>query len=310
MNHPNSKKITIYRRSSYAMDAQKGSAVEFVAMSKKSIGSYWAKNQGKAMGSGLTFEEQKLLMPSVVDCEPEDRQFRQRLTEYFASMKTNVDYEKGLTLEIGLEKDNSARVSADNMPLELFDYITYKHALGHPQVASSKADAEGDQLIEFYIFDPQAVEDAKVLADVDNDKALTYYLAMKEEPKKIDMLLTLLGVDPREAEFAGKNAISLKLARLKKISIDRSSDFVSAYDKKHFEELYIVESLINTGIWRRSAKKVIDPDAGTTFHTSEEAVAWIKDPNNSQSLALLKGRMQESLVKTLPKKQQRNPAMR
>jgi hypothetical protein len=278
-------------------------------MSKKSIGSYWAKNQGRAVGSGLTFDEQKLLMPLVVDCEPEDRQFRQKVSEYFASMKTNVDYEKGLTLEIGLEKDNFKPVGKDNMPLELYDYIVYRHALGHPQVAKSKDEADGNQLIEFYIFDPQAVEDAKVLAAVDNDKALTYYLKVKEEPKKVDMLLTLLGVDPREAEFAGKNAMALKLARLKKLSIEQPGKFVDAYDKKHFEELYVIESLINTGIWKRSGARLVDPDAGTTYHSADEAVAWIKDEKNSQSLALLKGRMQEALSKTLPGKQRKNPTV-
>lgn len=297
--HPNSRIVTIYRKSSFILDAQKGTASDFVSMAKKSIGSFWENNYSKTQGSGLNFSEQKLLMSTIVDCEPEDRNFRSKVSEYFASIKTVVPYEKGRSLEIGLEKDNNAALSEDNMPLNLADYITYRHALAHPQVAKTKEEGDGNMLKEFYIFDEQADEDRQVKESADNDKALELYLKVKKTPEKIDMLLTLLMHDPRT--FKGKNADSLKLNKLKEISTKEPSRFVQTFEGKFFEDLYIIQTMINTGVLQKVGERIIDAETGETIgHDTKEAIAWIKDKGNSDKLVILKARMQEGLSKPVP----------
>jgi hypothetical protein len=301
---PNSRIVTIFRANSFLDDAQKSSALEFVSMSKRSLGSYWETSHSKAIGSGLNFSEQKLLMPHVVDCEVSDREFRKRCSEYFAEIKTTVPYDKGIELEIGLSDNTKAlgevlENGEVNLPINIYDFVRYRHAVAHPEVAASLKDAAGNQLKQFYLFDPQAqIADNKVASDV-NDKALALYLKVKDEPQKINMLLTLLKIDPRE--FSGPNAETLKIEALKAKAQKNASDFVSIYEDKFFDELYVIQSLINTNVLKKIGETIIDPDLGTTIgHNTQEAVAWLKDKSNSESVVILKAKMQEGLAKALP----------
>lgn len=293
----NSRKITIYQKGTFLDGAQKESAPEFMAMAKKSIGSFWKTSESKVMGSGLSFEEQKLLMPELVDCEPDDRQFRQKVYDYFSSMRTVVPYGKGKTLEIGLSKSNKEPVSKDNMPIEISEYITYRHALAHPLVAASKQEADNNMLKEYYIFDAQAQEDAEIEENTTKDEALAVYLKISKESTKIDMLLTLLGTDPRK--FKGKNATGLKKEALKEISEKRPKDLLDVYGDKLFEAKYEIQSMINTAILGSRGELIFDPETGETIgHNLSEAIAWIKAPANNQKYVLLKGRLQEALKGT------------
>jgi len=296
--HPNSRIIKIYQKNSFIQDAQQKGAPEFMSMAKKSIGSFWENSYSKTVGTGLTFTEQKFLMPAIVDCEVTDRDFRAKVTNYFASMKTLVPYDKGRELEIGLEKDNFAPVSEINAPLNIADYLAYRHAVAHPQVAASKQDSENNMLKSFYIFDGQAQEDHELKTSQDKDKALELYLTMKKTPEKIDQLLTLLDVDPRT--FKGKNGEALKLEKLKSLCETASDKVVTLSENKLFEGMYIVQTMINTGILQKIGEKIINPDNGDTIgHDMVEAVAWTKDKANSEKMVMMRARMQEGL-KVIP----------
>jgi len=292
--HPNSRIIKIYQKNSFIQDAQAKGAPEFMSMAKKSIGSFWENSFSSTVGTGLNFAEQKLLMPTIVDCEPADREFRAKVTNYFASMKTLVPYEKGRELEIGLETSNSEAVSAENLPLNLADYLTYRHALAHPHVAKSKQEGDNNMLKSFYIFDGQEQEDHELKTSQDQDKALELYLTMKKTPEKVDQLLTLLSVDPRT--FKGKNAGALKLEKLKSLCDTKPDMVVKLAENKLFEHMYVIQTMLNTGVLQKVGEKIIDPETGTTIgHEMIEAVAWIKDKNNSEKLIMMKARMQEGL---------------
>lgn len=293
---PNSRIVTLYRKESFIMGAQVGKAPDFVAQSKQSIGSFWYSSDSKTQGSGLDFEEQKLLMPLIVDCEPTDRNFRAKVAEYFASIKTVIPYGKGKSLEIGLEKSNKEPLSQDNQPLDVYDYITYRHAIAHPLVAATKQEADRNMLKQFYIFDPQAAEDREVKENTSKDAALEQYLLIKKTPEKVDMLLTLLLQDPRT--FTGKNADALKIEKLKELAQSNPAKFVSTFKDKFFEELYVIKTMVNTGVLNRVGENIIDIDTGETIgHTSQEAVAWFRDKANSERVVILKAKMQEAMTK-------------
>jgi len=297
--HSNSRIVTLYRKDSFIMNAQMGTAPEFVEMAKKSLGSYWDNSYSKVIGSGLNFDEQKLLMPILVDCEPEDRAFREKCADYFRNIRTIVPAKKGRDFEIGLETDNSQPLSKTNLPINLPDYIAYRHALNHPLVAKDKTASEGDMLKEFYIFDPAAQEEALVKTNQTKNEALELYLKIIKTPEKIDMLLTLLDTDPRL--FGGKNAQALKEGKLKQLAETSPETFVTTYNGTHFETLYQLQSMLNTGVLIKAGERIIDPETGDTLgHKTEEAIAWIKDKANSDRLIILKSRMQEGLSKPAP----------
>ena len=296
----NSKIVTIYRKESFLNNAQRGTALEFVAMAKRSLGSYWENSFSKTVGSGLSFDEQKILMPSLVDCEPEDRMFRSKVAEYFSSMKTEVPYDKGRQLEIGLEESNSKPVSATNQPLNLADYVTYRHALRHPLVAKSKEEAASNMLAEYYIFDSATAEKDSLNIETLKDLALEKYMEVKETPEKIDMLLTMLLVDPRE--YRGANAAALKLKKLRELTDQEPKKFIDAFEDNLLAERYNIQTMINTGVLTKVGEKIIDPESGVTLgHNMIEAIAYMKDEaNNSEKIVILKAKMQEALTKPMP----------
>lgn len=287
--------MKLYRKESFIGNAQAATAPEFMSMSKKSIGSFWENSFSKTQGSGLNFEEQKLLLPTIVDCEPEDRNFRAKVAEYYAAIKTLVPFDKGRALEIGLIMSNSEPVGEKNQPLNLADYLTYRHAIAHPLVAISKQEAENNMLKEYYVFDGQAQEDFELAQSKNKDEALELYLKIKKTPEKVDMLLTLLDTDPRV--FRGKNAEALKLDKLKALSESIPDKFVSEFKDNLFEERYTVQTMINTGVLTKVGEKIFNTETGETIgHDMLESIAWIKDKANSETFGMLKARMQEGLT--------------
>lgn len=292
----NHREVTLYRKSHFMMEAQLKNAPDFVRSSKQSIGSFWVNSNSKMVGSGLTFDEQKLLMPLIIDCEPSDRNFRTKVSAYFSNMRTVIPYDTGLTLQIGLTEDNNAPLSESNMPYDVHQYITWRHAAAHPQVAASKTAAEGNMLALYYIFDPQATEDSKVLLNENTDKAMELYLEVKRQPEKLDMLLTLLGISPRNIKYDGKNGLSLKIADLKAIAEKDPARFITVYETKNFAETYVLLTAVELGLITKVGAYFVDKNSQETIgHNQAEAIQWLKDKTKSDKVVLLKQRMQEAM---------------
>lgn len=294
-NHPNSKKITIYRAGSFIDDAQT-QAQEFMALSKKSIGSYYAGSNKKGIGSGLSFSEIDALMPDVLDLPKEDRTFRQRVKEYFTQIVTKIPYGTGLELEIGLSESNSKPVSDTNRPLEVSDYIRYKHALGHPRVAQSRNEAKGNMLIEFYIFDKEAATSEGAGFALEKDQALTAYLGVKEDEGKVNMLLTLLKVDPKDPVlFTGKNAASLRVQKLREIADTRPADFLKVTKYDNFDIRYKIQAMLNAGILKTIGGAIADKETNKIIgHSMDEAIVTFLNPAESQLVTILSVKLQEA----------------
>lgn len=301
--HPNSKKISIFRSGSFIEQAQTG-AEEFMSLSKKSIGSYYKTHMSKSPGSDLSFEEVDVLMPLVIDIPKEDRTFRKAVTDYFDCVCTVIPYGTGVTLEIGLEVDNSKPITfvddkgKRNLPIKIDEYIRYRHAKGHPQVAQSKKEAQGSMLKAFYIFDAEAVESEEVNQTKLKDTAMATYLSIKDDEKKVDMMLTLLLVDPRT--FHGKGAFERKVDHLRSL-VDKSAvKFEDIFKDKHFDSLYVVQTMINTNVLRKIGEQFVDAETGESIgHNTEEAVYWLVDKKNSEKVSILKAKMQEGLKQEL-----------
>lgn len=298
--HPNSKKVTIFRTSNFIESVQT-TAKDFVSMSKKSIGSYWQSVNTRMPGSGLTFAQMKLIMPRILDVPAEDRDFQKKCTEFFSSLITSVPFEKGLELEIGLESGNTDPLGDDNLPIKPMDFVRWRHALGHPQVSATREEGLGNVLKKFYIFDAE-VSDATLNTHVEQkDKAMTTYLQIRSaEPEKVKMLMTLLGLDPRR--YTGKNAEDLMNQALREKADKYPEDFNKAYGQNNFEEKYVLRSMTNTGVLKLIGRKYIDPETSSVIgNNEEEAIFYLKDKENADTVMILKARMQEVLNSPLSK---------
>ena len=72
----NSRKITIYRSGSFLSVAQGKDVQDFFSSSKRSIGSYFESGASRRIGTGLSFDEEALLLPHILDVPAEHTEFR------------------------------------------------------------------------------------------------------------------------------------------------------------------------------------------------------------------------------------------
>lgn len=296
-SQPNSRKVTIFRTSSFILDAQMEKAPEFVSNSTKSIGPYFILNS-KQVGSGLTEEETRILMPLIIDSEYGERDFRDKTRAFYDRLRTNVPFPMGVTLETGLTGDNDKPLCNDsgklNLPIEPMEYVRYKHALRHPQVAKTKGSAIGNSMFWFYISDPVAERAIlQVVADK-RDDAQGIYLGLKKDKMKVDMYLTLLLLDPRAYATDADRAVALRDK-----AEGNPEEFLKVHKTDNFEQRYLVQTLINTGVFKQINGHLIS-DAETSKiigNNIDEAIVTIQSKEFETTLPIWKQKMQDALKK-------------
>lgn len=295
----NSRKVTIFRAPSFLAAVQVG-LDDYYAMSNKDIGSYWSGKGSKGQGTGLDFEEVDLLLPLVIDYQPGEREFKQQVKEFFSDMRTKVPHKEGVTLEIGLRKSNNDPLSATNLPINPLEYIRYRHALGHPWVAPSRETAEGNQLIEFYVSDPEAIRKSGTSFREMKEKAMEAYLILtreaKDKPTKIDDVLAVMGEDPRGFKTMDEKLDFLEAAANSSDN-KKVSDFLEVATDKKIELRGFVSKLVYTSILRTVGQRYLIAETDKILGDSlEEVLLELDDTEkNGQLLTVFKSQLQEKM---------------
>lgn len=298
--HKNTKIVTIFRAGSFLSRAQTQGVEDFLSTTKKSIGSYWESGSSKRIGTGLTFPEEELLLPYLLDVPAEDREFRKKVSTFFVDIDTHVPHKLGRQLEIGLLEDNDKPLTKKNFPINVMDYIRYRHAMSHPFVAANKELADGNARIEFYIFDSSDVIKKNTKKTTEKDAAIQIYLQIKADETKVNSMLTVLGVDPRE--FVGPDAVSLKQEELRSLAEADAEKFTTAYNEADLDIRYWIKTMANTGVLKKIGVKYLDGETSKLIgNNEEETIFFFKDEENSETVALLKARMQEAIKKPAAK---------
>lgn len=290
--------VSIYRTEGFFNTSQPGAAA-FMASAKMSIGGYWASASSKAIGTGLTPTEQNILLPLVLDMHPDDREFRKTVREFYEALTTKVPYSTGVTLKIELE-DPSKPLSITNLPKEAMDYIRWKHALGHPDVAADKEAAAGDMLKKFYVHDPSTVKDKKADLRKLKEEAMAAYLALSKDETKVDNVLALLGEDPR-----GFKDLSEKLEFLQTRSASADSEelktFTETAGDNQLEIKSFIKKLALTGVLRTvGTRYLVEGTNEVLGNDLEETVLELQDEEkNSELIVVLKAKLQDQMKKKI-----------
>lgn len=300
----NSKKVTIFRSNNFIQTSQKDeAAIDFMSQSAQSIGPYWQSTTARIMGSGLTISEQNLLMPHMIQIEEGDRTFRQEIFNFFNKLNTKIPFTTGKDFEIGLEKDNSKAISKENMPINVEQYIRYRHAKNHPWVAGNKTEALGNPRKLFYIHDSdlQLIEDSDKL--VIQDEADEIWLKIRSQPQKITQLLTSLGFDERD--YLGRNGETRKKNDLREFIDKKATEFLKVYRDDRFETKYWLKAMVQADAVQQVGTSYVIKETKKLLGKSElETVLYIEDEANADTISYLKGITQDALRK--PKMQRRN----
>lgn len=242
------------------------------------IGSYLTKTG--AVGTGLTFDEIKKVMPGVIAMEPTDSKFRSEVDKYFNNMMIPVPYE-GRELEIGIDEETQ-------LPINIVDWLRYKFILGHPNVSLSKKEAETSQTKTYYLEDEEADSEKQSQDIIFETKATIEFAKLIEDVVKFDWVLRELSykypeigsISKLTSLSKDKKNIALSLAMKK--SYKNFLDIVNDEDIKYKAE---IASFVEA--------KIVDKVGNQFIYGSEPIgelnhfIAYLKNPNNSETYATM-----------------------
>jgi len=302
-NHPNSRKITIFRSNNFIQNAQKDEAArDFMDQSAQSIGPYWQSNTARVIGSGLSIPEQNLLMPYLIQITPEDKEFRKEVFNFFNALNTKIPPTTGKDFEIGLETENDKPIAKDNLPINIEQFVRYRHAKNHPWVGLSLTEAKGNPKKLFYIHDAdmQLAEDTDKL--VIQDEADGIWLQVRNQPQKITMLLTLCGFDERD--YIGRNGPTRAKNDLREFIDKKAVEFLKVYKDDRFETKYWLKAMVKADVVQEVGTSYVIRETKKLLGKSEmETVLYIENADNADTVTYLKSTTQDALRK--PKVQRR-----
>lgn len=297
-----SKIILIHRKLSQAQMAHTDADVrDWFNQAFKAISPYWI---GKVTGTGLSPTEQKLLMPYLHGVEADDKDFRKKTEKYFDEILTKVP-PKGLKLEIGLEDDNKP-LGEDNLPLNITEYVAYRHAIKFPQLALSEDEAERSPLKHFFIVDPDHVTSTGLKINELEDQAVACYFKYKDDEIKVDQILTLLGTNIKVMTH------SAKVLKLKEVSRkndnqgeqeqqDTLKRFIEICEDQDIAMKYLLQELVGAQIIEKVGTSLTIKESGELIgNNAREAVIFLKNAKNTKIYNMLRGQYQNVVRKGAP----------
>jgi hypothetical protein len=279
------RKVKIKRKLPFYHEQQQ-ELQDWFSDASTAIGSYWEKAGSSRKGNGLNFEEENLLMPIILSVPKEDPTFRAEVAKYFRDINTIIPHE-GLELTISLENDNKP-LSAKNMPVNVEDFVIYRHALYHPFTGADEIEAKANPLKKYYIEDGAKLVRQQREAVEEIDKAMQDYYTIKQTPKKVEMVLTLMGKNIEPGEDP--------IVELSKIVKQQPSLFHKVANDADLQVKYELRTLVANGVLDLVKGRFIRTDTAESLGTELQTVAWFKAKENSKDVTILRAMAQETEI--------------
>lgn len=262
----------------------------WLGMSYRAIGPYF---KNKSTATGLSFDEQALLLPDIIGMEPTDKDFRKTVVKFYDEFVTSVGKD-GIKLQVSLKNDNE-ELSKSNMPVNIMDYVRFRHIIGHPEVALSEAEAKATFGKKFYLVDPDKVSGEAVALNTLEDQAMSVYFSRKEDKIKIDQILTMLGVNIRAMKHEDK-VLKLKSFATKDNKLSEYDQkevfnrFIKVAEDRDLEYKYLIQEMIGIQYLSRVGNNnIVFTESGKLLGDNmEDAVLQLRNPKNSRELNLMR----------------------
>lgn len=265
---------------------------ENLRYSKRSIGACFKSKASKLCRTGLSDSEVEILLPVVLGKPANHIEFAKDVDIWYANISTSVPF-SGKTLEIGLRKSNEEPVAKDNMPINVEEYLAYRHIVGgtvmendvvleippHPQCARTPEEALGDSTVKYYIEDPlKEVEKEYDILKIKDDAADAYRQA-KGDMKKVKMIVNLMigkvnVKNVKRLNFDANKALDKEnLLIFKELSEKEPKGFAALCNDQNIARKYFVNELISKNILNRNGTIIVDAETRTPLGASLLEVA-------------------------------------
>jgi hypothetical protein len=265
------KEVQIRRR-----EAKSDLPPAVVSSSKKVLASIY---DGQGPLRGVTGSEEKKLLSQYLGIDVEDTRFPKIVRDFWADLRVEVPIE-GKVLNIGKDEDGS--------PLDIEAYLIYQWALKHKFVAPNKSKMLENSLKQYYIFDPD-FESKQTNQEVEyKRKAYAEFIKISGNEEKIDMIIMILtNSEPNKMSSVQKDNY------LDQLIAEDPKRFVEVATDKAIEIKFNLAMMVSNSILTKIGNQYwfMDQKLG---NTEEEAVLFFKDKKNSETVNILKAKLEEA----------------
>jgi len=229
---------------------------------------------------GVEGKEEEKLLTGVLDVKPGHDDWPRQSKKFWSEMNISVPFE-GVTLDISTDEDGN--------PFNKEDYMKYKFAVKHPQVALNKNDMNSKH--RFYIHDTtrdliKKNNEIQVRKDADKE-----FIKVTADDKKMTRILRLLTTDRNP----DKMTLLQKENTLYDIKNSNPKRFFKIATDKNLEVKAEIEELVSAGVLRRIGNQVVYLDE-VIGEDLDDAVVYLKNKKNSGTLTILRVKLKEAIV--------------
>ena len=224
---------------------------------------------------GITFAQQKQLLPEVLGVSPEDPNFSRAAKEFYLNLTVDVPM-GGIDLEIGTD--------SEGFPLNVMDYVRYKFAMAHPYVVENEESLNASKKHQYYISDVRReLAEAKVGLD-QRKNAYKEYIKLTDSTDRMSQVLFVYGFRPDTMK-----AEEMEL-QLEELLEDNPEFFLDIVKDKNLEFVSLINQCLSKEVLRKLGNTILDGDV-SLGESIEEAVIFLKDKKNSNVLTSIKAKL-------------------
>ena len=229
---------------------------------------------------GVEGKEEEELLTGVLDVKPDHDDWARQSKKFWSDMHISVPFE-GVNLDISTDENGK--------PFNKEDYMKYKFAVKHPQVALNKNDMTSKHRL--YIHDTtrdliKKNNEIQVRKDADKE-----FIKVTADDKKMTRILRLLTTDRNP----DKMTLLQKENALYDIKNSNPKRFFKIATDKNLEVKAEIEELVSAGVLRRIGNQVVYLDE-VIGEDLDDAVVYLKNKKNSGTLTILRVKLKEAIV--------------
>jgi hypothetical protein len=246
---------------------------------------------------GLSFEEERRLLPELLGVEATDLNFRKKASEFWADISIIIPLE-GKKLNVSTERlfDNvDGKKVAIEVPINLRDYVYFRYVDCHREVAKDKEDCLGNPYAKFYIEDSTAELEKATSAFAKkkeiNKKVLELTDGANPDIQLLKSIVYVLKPFHRKQIPSTLEALSILLSE---ISEQYPSEFLVAATDKDIKDRALIATLQEKGIITMAGNMVYDEMVGDSAvaDDTDSYIKYINQPKQSAYKTALIARLQ------------------
>ena len=179
-------------------------------------------------------------------------------------------------------------------PLNVEDYLMYRHCLLYSDVAKDMAFINGEQNIRFYIKDNKKEEERKRKQHELANKAMSNYVVLLSDEALFDAVYVQYCVTAAKPILSSmlKDRMDREI-ELRQFATDYPDKFNKIYSNKDVRTIADIEMLIARGELIKSEynQNITTPDGELIGANMSEALAWFKNPENISAVNAYKAKL-------------------